>query len=126
MAKFGVFSRKATLQRPDNRTREARMLKRVRAELYDALGGEEKVPPTQRILVEQCARLRLRLAMLDAKLLDGTLTDHDNRAYLSWNSALGRSLAQLGLAKAPPPEPTTKPDPTAAFRAWMAGEDKAA
>jgi hypothetical protein len=126
MPNFGVYTRKKALQLPDQRTREARLLKQTRATLLAQLGGEDKVTPSQRALVERCAHLELRIAVLDAKVVDGTLTDHDSRAYLSWVNALGRALERLGLLRQTPAEPPAKPDPMANLRAYLAEKDKAA
>lgn len=41
--------------------------------------------------------MRLRLALMDEKLLAGEMTDIDSRCYLSWANSLGRLLARLGL-----------------------------
>lgn len=117
MPKLGVYSKEIVLARPDGRTREARLLKQMRAALVAHLGGEGRLTPPRRALVERAAMLQLRLAILDAKILDGGFTDHDSRAYLAWNNSLARLLGQLGLEPAASKQPA---DPMAALRAHVA------
>ena len=117
MPKLGVYSKEIVLARPDGRTREARLLKQMRAALFAHLGGEARLTPPRRALVERAAMLQLRLATLDAKILDGGFTDHDSRAYLAWNNSLVRLLGQLGLEPAASKQPA---DPMATLRAYAA------
>ena len=90
------YSRSRALSKIDGRTREARFVKSVRAELIEHLGGLPSV--TEHALVERAAWLALRVAQLNAKLAGGdAFTDHDSRTYLAWSNALGRSFRELGL-----------------------------
>ena len=105
MPKIGPYSRPSTLAKLDGRTREARLLAEVRADLTAHLGGSPSA--TQRRMVERASWLSLWVAQLDAKAVEGGgLTDHDHRTYLAWSSALTRTLRQLGLKAAPPPRRT--------------------
>jgi hypothetical protein len=124
----GVYSKRTELQPVDRRTQSARFMRRAEALLFSQLpGGAEQATPHQRLLVKRCAALQLRLEPLDRKLIAGTLTDHDSRAYLAWSNGLLKALATLGLAKAPEPEPPVKVDPFAAIRALAARrQDEAA
>lgn len=117
MPKLGAYSKEIVLARPDGRTREARLLKQMRGGLVAHLGGEERLTAPQRALVERAAMLQLRLATLDAKILNNEFTEHDSRAYLAWSNSLTRLLAQLGLD---PADKSSPPDPMAALRAPIA------
>ena len=92
----------------DRRTREAKLLAEVRADLTEHVGGAPSA--TQRRLIERCAWLSLHVAQLDAKVAEGgAMTEHDQRTYLAWNDTLTRTLRQLGLKGASPPR-RTSPD----------------
>lgn len=89
----------------DRRTRQARLLKHMEAELTRHVGGTPSA--TQRALIARCAMLTLHVAMLDARALEngGAMTGHDQRAYLAFSNSLTRALRDLGLdpaAAAPP------------------------
>ena len=79
------------------RTREGRLLKRMRVELIAHVGG--KPSATQRAMIDQCAQLRLRLAVMDRAFAQsgGAMTAHDTRTYLAWANSYSRLLRQLGL-----------------------------
>jgi hypothetical protein len=68
--------------------------------LIEHLGGEQKVTPPQRSLVERCAYLQLRCAMLDRRIVDGTDTEYDSKVYAAFSNALARTMARLGLVEA--------------------------
>jgi hypothetical protein len=105
MPKLGPYSRNATLTKLDGRTKEARLVQSLRAELAAHVGG--KPSATQHALIEQAAQLRLRLAVMDRKYAEGgTLTDHDSRVYLAWSNSLSRLMRQLGTKAAPKPAPS--------------------
>lgn len=96
MADLKPYSRAIAWANLDGRSREAVLLRRVRADLTAHLGG--KPSATQRALIERAASLSLHIALLDAKALKagGVMTDHDSRQYLAWSNALTRTLRQLG------------------------------
>jgi hypothetical protein len=98
------YSRRATLAKLDQRTREARLLREARAELVRHVGGNPSA--VQLALIDQAAQLRLRLACMDRKFAeDGTFTEHDSRTYLAWSNSYTRALRTLGLkgtAERPP------------------------
>src|SRR5258708_4162290 len=94
--KIGPHSRPHNLARVDGRTREAKLLRRVRAELTEHVGGSPTA--VQRMLIERCAWLSIRLAMLDKKIESGKdFTQVDSNTYLAWNNSLVRTMARLGI-----------------------------
>lgn len=102
---IGPYSRPVALAKLDGRTREAALMRRVRAELTAHCGGNPNA--VQRALIERAAILSLRVAQLDAKIVAGeALTLHDSNFALAWNNALRRTLAALGL------EPSTAARPS--------------
>ena len=98
----GPYSRPSTLAQLDRRTREARMMAALRAELVAHVGGQPSA--VQAALIERAAWLGLRLALMDARAAErGDLSERDSREYLAWANSYGRLLRQLGeLAKAGP------------------------
>lgn len=103
--RVGPNSRPGPLATLDRRTKEARLLKRMEAELTRHVGGTPSA--TQRALIARAAMLTLHVAMLDARALEnsGAMTGHDQRAYLAFSNSLSRALRDLGLdaATAAPP-----------------------
>src|SRR5271168_122277 len=97
MPRLGPYSREIVLARPDGRSREGRLLKQVRRALIAQLGGEAKLTPSQRLLVDRCAMLQLRLAVLDGRIVDGSFTGYDNNSYVAFSNGLRRALEALGL-----------------------------
>ena len=107
MHHLGPYSRPDALANVDGRTREARIVRKVRADLVAHLGGN--VSATQRVLIERAAALTLRLALLDAKQAKGErLTEHDNRTYLAESNALTRLMRQLGMKSAAQQPPSLR------------------
>jgi hypothetical protein len=97
---IGAYCRPLTLAKLDGRTREAGLMRRVRAELTAHCGGAPSFP--QRALIERAAVLALRIAQIEAKMLAGeVLTLHDNNHAIAWHNAYRRTLAAIGLDAAP-------------------------
>lgn len=83
----------------DGRTREAKLVRTIRAELTAHVGGSPSA--VQRALIEQAAQIKLRLATMDRKFAEtGEQTEHDSRVYLAWSNSLARLMKQLGLEAA--------------------------
>ena len=101
---IGPHSRRIALGMIDGRRREARLMREVRDELIQHCGGRPST--VQRKLCERAAVLALRLAMMDAKAPDGSLTERDAREYLCWHNAYVRTLRELGLKGAEEKPPT--------------------
>jgi hypothetical protein len=110
MPKLGPYSRNATLAKLDGRTREARLVESLRAELTAHVGGAPST--TQRVLIDQAAQLQLRLALMD-KDTDkiGTMTERNQVQYLAWSGALTRLLRQIGLKPTAAPKARWQPQP---------------
>jgi hypothetical protein len=105
MPKVGPYSRAAILQKPDGRTREARLVASLRAELIAHLGGSPSV--AQRMMIDQACELQLRIAIMNRKFMQtAEFTEHDSRTFLAWNNSLTRLLARIGLKGIRPPQPT--------------------
>jgi len=104
MPKVGPYSSCATLRKMDKRTKEARLLKTMRAELAAHVGGKPNI--AQQILIDQAAELRLRIALMEAEGTDpGEMTERRQVQFLAWTGALTRLLKDLGLqgvAQKPP------------------------
>ena len=107
MTKVGPYSRQAALSNIDGRTKEARLLKSLRAELIEHVGGAPST--TQRLLIDQCVQLQLRIALIDRKTAEGEpMTEHDSRTYLAWCNSLARLVRQLGMKAASQQQPTLR------------------
>jgi hypothetical protein len=98
----------------DRRTFEGKLFAEFRADLVTHAGGSPNV--VQTALIERCAWVRLRLAMMDSKVATGDFTEHDSRTYLAWANTLSRLLARLGVD----PQATKPLDPMEAIRAHVA------
>lgn len=105
MPRIGPYSSCATLRKLDGRTREARLVKALRAELAAHVGGRPTIP--QQLLIDQAAELRLRLASMEASGADAAeMTERNQVQYLAWHGCLVRLLAQLGVKAAPARTPS--------------------
>ena len=90
----------------DGRTREGRLLIATRRALTAHLGGEDRLSAPQLALVERCSMLQLRIAALDARILDGSFTEYDAKTYLAFSNSLTRTMVALGLEPASTPQPS--------------------
>ncbi|TPG45709.1 hypothetical protein EAH89_26270 [Roseomonas nepalensis] len=101
----------------DLRSREARLLRRFRAELTEHVGGSPSV--TQRALIERACWLNLHLVKLDRKATEGDTTAlPDSGRYLELSRGLCDALRMLGLTphehKAAPATDEAVPTPAPA------------
>lgn len=104
-SRIGAYSRRGVLAKIDGRSREALLMREVRRQLVEHVGGAPSV--TQKMLIDRAAWLSLHLALLDEKAIGSAgFTDHDHRTYLAWSSALSRLLRDLGMAAVRPKAPT--------------------
>jgi hypothetical protein len=101
MARIGPHSRPGRLAIIDGRSAEAQAMKRIRDDLARHVGGNPSV--TQKMLIERCAVLTLRIQLMDRQQLrDSVLTERNAREYLCWTNSLSRLLRQLGMKGAAP------------------------
>ncbi len=92
----GPYSGPEALAKLDRRTRESRLLEKVRAELTAHVGGAPSA--TQHALIERAAWLSLRVAQIEKRIAaDDAITEHDSRTYLAWSNSLQRALRDLGM-----------------------------
>lgn len=100
---IGPHSRPGRLLKLDRRTREARLMRSVTAELTAHVGGHPSA--TQKLLIDRLARVVLRLELFDQKLASGTPpTDHDGRVYGALHNSLRLMARELGMKPEPPPK----------------------
>jgi len=96
LTKLGPYSRSASLAKIDGRTREAALMRRVRAEFTAHVGGNPSA--VQRALIERAVQLTLRISAMDRKFAEtGAQTELDSRTYLAWSGSLSRVLRDLGM-----------------------------
>jgi hypothetical protein len=88
MPKIGAIYGIDTRLKRDGRTREARLVKRLRNELIAQCGGT--VSASQRLLIDRIASLSLRI-----NLLDNDLSARDTGEYVRATATLAQLLAQL-------------------------------
>lgn len=119
---IGPYCRPVTLAKLDGRTREAALMRRVRAELTAHVGGNPSFP--QRVLIDRAAVLALRIAQIEAKMLAGeTLTLHDNNHAIAWHNSYRRTIQAIGLQ---PATATAKPPSIADYWRQKTAGDEAA
>ena len=97
------------LARVDGRRKEARILRETREALIAHVGGN----PSAAVLrvINRIARLWLRAAQLDARIISGEFTEHDPRVYLAVANSITRMLRRdLGLKGADTPLPPSLAD----------------
>jgi hypothetical protein len=99
-------SRTNTLRSLDGRTREARRLKTITADLVTHLGGPEQVSAAQRFLIERIAVDIVRLEVLDSEAANGAFSEHDGRVAHALRNSVRLALKDLGwqAAAAVPPD----------------------
>jgi hypothetical protein len=87
---------RTTLIRTDQRTREMRLWKRMRAEFTKQLGDPTAV---EKVLVDRAATLAVYLAVADREAIEdgGEMSEYARKAYLAYNNSLVRTLKALGL-----------------------------
>ncbi|MEA1649206.1 hypothetical protein UAJ10_09265 [Nitrospirillum sp. BR 11164] len=102
----GYRSSTARLTAQDGRSRNARFLRDIRAELTAHVGT-----PTapQRMLIDLIAATALRLLLLSEKIgTDAAPCETDHRYWTVYANSLARSLDKLGLHATPGKAPTLK------------------
>jgi hypothetical protein len=90
----------------DGRSKQARRLKTIMADLAAHLGGPEQVSVAQRLLIERLAVDIVRAELLDAKATTGSFTELDGRIAHALRNSIRLALRDLGLAPPPAPPPS--------------------
>src|SRR4051812_2719172 len=85
-----------TLKKCDGRTREAWLVKRMRADLVAHVGGAPSIVGSA--LIDQVCQVALRLAEMDRRFADGDV--QNMRFYIEASSHLARLLGDLGVKPA--------------------------
>src|SRR5215472_18429055 len=83
----------------DGRSKPARLVRQLEAQLFEHLGGDPTVP--QRLLIERVCKMKLQLDALEDKLSEGHWSPHDQRTYSGLNNAFRLALTTLDKMKAP-------------------------
>jgi hypothetical protein len=87
------------LAKLDWRTREAKLLTAIRAELTQHVGSPSAV---QRALIERASRLLVYLEVMDRQALEsGTMSERNSKQYLAWVAQLRLTLREIGVRAAP-------------------------
>jgi hypothetical protein len=113
MSKLGPYSNHAALSKLDGRTKEARLANSLRRELTAHVGGNPSI--AQRLLIDQAAKIQLRIAMMDREGTDTGMSERRQVEYLAWCGNLTRLLRDLGL-EAASERPPTPQEALASFR----------
>lgn len=94
---LGPYSKPARFTSIDGRTREARLMKRVRAALVAHVGGSPTA--AQDFLIRRAATLALQIDLMEreAAARGGPMSIGTGRDYLAWSNALERCLRSLGI-----------------------------
>jgi len=79
----------------DQRTKLARALHAVEADLVSALGGAEAITPQEKILVDRVVYKLARCTLAEASHFAGESGADDH--YLAWSNSLRLDLQALGL-----------------------------
>src|SRR5215470_2867861 len=91
--KIGPHSRPHHLVKIDGRTNHAFLMRKVRQELTEYVGGNPSA--IQKALIERVVWLTLKLSMFDEKLASGNFTENDSHTYLAWSNSCCRTLTRL-------------------------------
>jgi hypothetical protein len=104
-----LFSKSVSLElQLDGRSREGKFARRLELELREHVGPQPTV--VQILAIKQAVRLSLQINTLNAKLMAGSFTDHDRRAYAAFTNGYRLLLRELGVgatARANRSTPTT-------------------
>lgn len=89
-------SRTVTMAKVDGRSAFGRLIRQVRSDLIQHVGG--KPTAVQRMLIERAATLTGYLARLDGDALSPAgMSDLRRREYLAADGSLRRTLREIGL-----------------------------
>lgn len=97
---IGPYSRPHRLWNTDGRTRIGRLIRDFERGLIDHVGGSPTA--TQRNTIDIAVGLKRQIVLLE---LRGITTDHDRKAFASWNNGLRLAIRDLGHKPAAPAKP---------------------
>lgn len=91
------------LAKLDGRTREARFIATLRADLVRHVGGSPSI--TEAELIDMAVDIAFEIEAMKRRRAerDATLSLHDHRTFLAYQNTFRRTLAQLGMKAAERP-----------------------
>jgi len=89
------------IQKFDGRTREARAVEQIQAELVSSLGGAENVSVQKILIIQRCSVKALKCALIESEILksNGDTGEGLKENYLRWARELRCDLLALGLER---------------------------
>ena len=94
---IGPYSAIERLLNVDGRTRIGKLLRDVRAALFEHVGGSPN--PAQQLIIHQATIKTTRLVLLERRVLsDHSMEEGDKHQWLAWSNSLRRDLESLGIA----------------------------
>jgi hypothetical protein len=82
-----------TLAKLDGRTKSGKIVNELRRELFAFFNDAPNA--VERSHIERCCALRAKLAVLEAKVIEGRETEMDTRFFVAWENSYRRNLAAL-------------------------------
>lgn len=96
--KSGAFAA-ISLDSLDGRTKLAKALRHIEADLVFALGGDENVTPQEKLILGEVLYKIVRLSLFKAATFQGKSTVANDQVYLAWSNSMRRDLESLGLQR---------------------------
>lgn len=106
----------AYVKKWDGRTREAKAIEQIQAELVSALGGADNVSVQQLLLIQRASVKSLQCVKIESQLLknNGQTAERLEQHYLRWCRELRSDLLALGLKR--------QARPVQGLQQYLAGE----
>ncbi|HEX3861080.1 MAG TPA: hypothetical protein VHY35_05255 [Stellaceae bacterium] len=106
--RIGPYSRKlrrgAIGSSTDGRSAEGRFIRDLEAQLIAHVGGSPSI--AQKLLIDRIIKTTMQVDALDAKLAEGTWTDHDSRTHGGLINRQRLLLREIGMKPAAARQPT--------------------
>ena len=85
----------------DRRTREAKAMEQIQADLISDLGGADNVSVQQLMLIQRCSMKHLKCGLIERAMLEsnGETGERLEQHYLRWCRELRSDLLALGLKR---------------------------
>jgi hypothetical protein len=87
-----------TLAKLDGRTKCGRIVNELRRELFKHFNDVPNA--VEKSHIERCCALRAKLAVLEAKVIEGRETTMDTAHFIAWENAYRRNLQALRFGEA--------------------------